>query len=124
MIHQARSKGLYDALQIGEIESTLPALGAFDVLVAADVLIYIGALDGLFAAAAAALSPGGLLALTTEHLPGEGWRLQPSGRYAHSAAVIATLAARSGLSIVASAVEPIRQERGQWLDGGLYVLRR
>ncbi|MFT5680550.1 MAG: putative TPR repeat methyltransferase [Myxococcota bacterium] len=121
MIAQARSKGHYDALHVGDIESILPTVGVLDLLVAADVVIYIGDLDGLFAAAAAALAPDGLLALTTEHTDGEGWCLLPSGRYAHSREAITALAETHGLIVLCAVVEPIRQERGVWLDGGLYV---
>ncbi len=122
MIAQARRKGCYDALHVGDIEGLLGDLGELDLLVAADVLIYIGDLSGIFAAAAAALAPGGIFALTTEHTDGEGWRLLPSGRYAHSHEAITRLAQAHGLTLLRSAVEPIRQERGVWLDGGLYVL--
>lgn len=122
MIARAEEKGRYDALYVGDIEALLPTLGAQDLLVAADVVIYIGDLSGLFAQAAASLAPGGLLALTTEHTGDEGWRLLPSGRYAHSAAAIAALAEAHGLAVLRAEVAPIRQERGVWLDGGLYVL--
>ena len=125
MVNQARQKGLYDALHVGEIEAVLPALGGgFSLLVAADVLIYVGDLSGLFAAVAEALAPGGLFALTTEHLDGEGWRLLESGRYAHSHATIAGLAESVGLTVRASSVEPIRKEHGAWIDGELFVLQR
>ncbi|MDG1484449.1 MAG: tetratricopeptide repeat protein [Myxococcota bacterium] len=123
MIAQAERKGHYDALHLGDIEAVLATLGAQDLLVATDVVIYIGDLSGLFAQAAASLVPGGLLALTTEHIDGEGWRLLSSGRYAHSATAIAVLAEAHGLVVLREAVAPIRQERGAWLDGGLYVLR-
>lgn len=123
MLAHAERKGHYDALHLGDLEEVLATLGAQDLLVATDVVIYIGDLSGLFAQAAASLAPGGLLALTTEHIDGAGWRLLPSGRYAHSAAVISALAKAHGLLVLREAVVPIRQERGAWLDGGLYVLR-
>ncbi len=122
MLAQAERKECYDALHVGDIEALLPALGSQDLLVATDVVIYIGELSGLFAQAAASLAPGGLLALTTEHTDGEGWCLLPSGRYAHSTAAITALAEAHGLAVLRAAVAPIRQERGVWLDGGLYVL--
>ena len=123
MIAQAERKGHYDALHVGDIEDVLATLGAQDLLVATDVVIYIGDLSGLFTQAAASLAPSGLLALTTEHIDGEGWRLLPSGRYAHSTAAISALAEAHGMVVLREAIAPIRQERGVWLDGGLYVLR-
>ena len=49
---------LYDRLDVAEIEAWLrgpAARGGFDLVLAADVLVYIGALDGVFRAVAAAM---------------------------------------------------------------------
>ncbi len=60
-----REKQVYDELVKGELTGYLRQHpGAFDVIVSADTLVYFGALDEVFAAAAAALRPGGLLIFT------------------------------------------------------------
>src|SRR5438067_2541231 len=72
MIDQARSRGVYDRLDVGDLVATLRnAPRSFDLLVAADVFVYVGDLAPAFEAAAAALRPGGLLAFTVEAGPGD-----------------------------------------------------
>ena len=63
MIAKARERGVYDALVVGDAAALLrrqpPA--AFDLIVAADSLVYIGDLAPLFAAVATALTADGLV---------------------------------------------------------------
>jgi predicted TPR repeat methyltransferase len=73
---------------------------AFDVIVSADALVYFGDLEGVVAAAAAALRPNGLLVFTLEHAGGAvdgGYRLELHGRYSHGRAYVERLLARCGL---------------------------
>jgi len=46
--------------------------------------IYFGEVNPVFKAAATAIRPGGLLAFSTESGPDAGYRLLPSGRFAHA----------------------------------------
>ena len=87
MLAQAKARGCYDELLADELTHHLqerPA--AYDLIVAADTLNYFGVLDDVFASAAAALRPGGLLAFTLEQgsAADTDWSLQPHGRYCHS----------------------------------------
>jgi len=80
MLAKAAERGDYDALTQAEAEAFLRASPAsFDLIFSSDVLIYFGDLVALFEAAAQALTPGGVLAISTE-LGETGWSLLPSAR--------------------------------------------
>ena len=74
MIAKARERGIYDRLAVGEAAAMLRSQpsGVFDLVVAADMLVYVGDLKPLFAATSAALAVGGLFAFSVETHDGEG----------------------------------------------------
>ena len=125
MLVQARQRGVYDELHAAEIESWLRGAdaGAYDVVVAADVFIYIGALEGVFREVARVLRAGGWFAFSTEECAAGDYALQPSGRYAQSLAYVGRLA---GESFAVAVAEPavIRTEAGTPLAGRLVLLQR
>lgn len=121
MLAKAAERGGYDALVRSEAVDFLKQHPAsFDLIVAADVLIYFGDLTALFAAAAEALVPGGLLAVSTE-LGETGWKLLPTARYAHGDDYIASA---RGFQIVARHEIALRRETTSMTVGCLYVLER
>ena len=98
MVGLAGASGAYDELRVGEIVAAMDAeRQTYDLIVAADVLVYFGSLDELFRAMARALRPGGLAGLTVERHDGDGHALRPSGRYAHSSDYLRVTAGRAGL---------------------------
>ncbi len=124
MLEQAAKRGVYDALDCEELTVFLRhGRAPFHLIVAADVLIYFGDLGSVFSAAASALKSGGLFACSTEWQAGEGYRLQPSGRFAHAPGyVLAT--ASAAFEAVTSVETTIRLEARQRLLGNLFVFRR
>ncbi|MFX5180190.1 hypothetical protein ABTC53_19935, partial [Acinetobacter baumannii] len=85
---------LYDRLVKADLVPFLeqhPA--AFDLAVAGDVFVYVGALPAVFAGLALAVRPGGHAAFSVEHDEGGGVALRPSGRFAHGAAHVEAAAA-------------------------------
>jgi predicted TPR repeat methyltransferase len=125
MIERAQERGLYDHLAVADITAALSKYqAAFDLLLAADVFIYVGALEGVFTAAAAALRPNSLFAFTVETADGDGFVLQSSYRYAHSLSYLRKLAATHGFSeeIVRPAV--LRKEGQGQINGHIIVLRK
>ena len=106
----------------------------WDVLAAADVLVYIGDLDPLFGAARRALRAGGQFAFSVEVLEqggaqagvalasGNDYALRPSGRYAHAAAYLQELAARHGFALRALDRCTLRQDSGVDVAGMLAVM--
>jgi len=125
MLEEASGKHVYDHLVGGELVAYLATQSeCFDLIVAADVFIYIGDLSGVFDGARRALRPGGLFAFSTEASANEDARLQQSLRYAHSAAYLQGLAADTGWFVVSITPHVLREEDGQGVPGHLTVLRR
>jgi predicted TPR repeat methyltransferase len=125
MLAQARVHGVYDELCVREIGEWLAdaASGHFDVVVAADVFIYIGELEGVFREVARTLRPGGWFAFSIEETADAAYTLQHSGRFAQSQAYIARLA-EGKFAEVAAEPTVIRKESGAALPGRLYVMRK
>ncbi len=126
MLDKARQTTVYDELIQGDLVATLAALPEpAGVAFAADVFIYLGDLAGVFAAATAALQPGGLLAFSVESCDdASDFLLGPTRRYAHSQAYLRRMADSHGLRVESTRPCVIRQERGQDVAGLLTVLRR
>ncbi|MFM2130041.1 MAG: hypothetical protein RL477_1587 [Pseudomonadota bacterium] len=125
MLSKARDRGIYNRLSNSEVTRFLKGnKGAYDIVTAADVLIYIGDVTALFAAAAAALRPGGLLAISAELGKSGSYALTISGRYSHNPAWLRGLAAKNGLSVVAEAKKGLRYEMGEPVPGYYAVLRK
>jgi predicted TPR repeat methyltransferase len=120
MLEQARARDCYDRLEESELLAWMRSNPAsrFDLVVAADVLIYIGALEEVFSEIARVTRPGGLFAFSVEDCQGAGWLLQESGRYAHSRACVRRLAAAYGFTVAVDRPQPIRKP----IIGRLYVL--
>ncbi len=128
MLTRSRERGVYDDLvQADAVEFLAAAPAGFDLVVAADVLIYIGDPEPLFAALQHAMRRG-LFALTVEVCDdtpaGPGWQLLPSLRYAHVPAQLLTLARQKGFEPVTVEYGPVRHDQGQPVDGLYVVLQR
>ena len=128
MLDRSRTTGVYDRLEQADAAQFLAASSErFDLVVAADVLIYIGDPGPLFAAAQRAMQRG-LFAFTVEAADdgdtGPGWRLLPSLRYAHSRPHLLRLAQAHGFEPVLVEQAPVRHEQGRAVDGVYLVLRR
>lgn len=123
MLQQARARGLYAELEATDLVDYLQSTTRrYDAVAAADVFIYVGALDEVFAGVARVLEPGGLFAFSVERADdAEGVVLRPSLRYAHDERGLRALAARHGFEV--RAVEPgaIRDDQRRPIEG-LYLL--
>ena len=128
MLDRAAPRAVYDELVKAELVRFLverPA--AFDVLVSADTLIYFGELAAMFAAAHAALRPGGTLVFTLEALEDADdadFRLTESGRYAHALPGLRARLGAAGFAAPAiSSITP-RMESARAVAGWLVTVRR
>ncbi len=125
MLDRARARGIYDDLAEADLASYFRAHRAgFDLIVAADVLCYIGDLDDVFAAAADALRPGGRFVLSVEAGDAPGYALSGSGRYVHAPAYVRETAAAAGLREILSRTDRLRTEYGAPVTGYLCVLEK
>ena len=124
MLEQAARKAIYDTLVREDLTAfLLRSPRQFDLIVAADLMIYFGNLTSLFAAAATALRPAGLFALSTESWSGEGYRLFPSGRFAHGPQYV-RLTAERDFEEVYHAETTIRLEATGRVPGNIFIFRR
>lgn len=122
MLEKARARNCYDALSDEDIVHWLghaPA-GAFDLVLAADVFIYVGDLAAVFAGVARALAPGGLFAFSLESADGADFTLLPSGRYAHARHYVHRLGTRHGLTEAESFDSRIRGD----IQGRVVILQK
>ena len=127
MLDRAAARGVYDALAREEIVAHLRSTGErYDLLVAADVFIYVGALGPVFEGAARVLAREGVFAFTTEAARDESDDvvLLTSLRYAHSERHLRELAAQQGLAVVSVVRAPLRREQEREIAGIYVVLRR
>jgi len=127
MLERARALGVYDRLEHAEVVAWLGAnRERFDLIVCADVFIYIGDLAPLFAEVGRALAPGGVFCFSAELAARESddFSLQPSLRYTHSERYLRGLASRNGFSVARLLQAPIRQEQRQAIDGLYCYLTR
>jgi predicted TPR repeat methyltransferase len=123
MIAKAEEKAVYDKLLIADVTKTLvSSTDRYDLVVCADVLIYVGALEVLFEAVAARVNAGARFIFSTELLEDGDLKLQSSGRFAHSDAYVRRCADDVQLSVTIGEPIQLRMERGQWIPGNLYVL--
>jgi len=125
MIEEARRKTLYDALIVAPIDVALQEMevGSVSLLLAADVLVYIGDLAPLFSAAGRALAPGGLFAFTLQKAT-EAYTLGADLRFAHAPEYIHRVAQDAGLAIALLEPAKVRDDEGAEGIGLVVVARR
>lgn len=126
MLQRARARNVYDELVKAELQAYLADhANEFDVIISADTLVYFGALADLFDAACRALIPRGLLVFTVEeaHDVGDGYRINPHGRYSHEHNYVRETMALAGFEVEAIDAAELRMEGGKPV-GGLVVTGR
>jgi len=123
MLAEARRKSTYDRLEKAELVEFLGrARGIADLVVAADVFNYVGALGPALSAVRTALLPRGMLAFSLEtHDGSEPVRLGAAMRFQH--AVQPTLAELGARGFAVAVAEPcvVRMDRGLPVDGMIVV---
>lgn len=125
MVELARARSLYSVVEAGELVSWLSEQrdATADLIVAADVFVYVGELGPLFAQAARVLVAAGRFAFSVEGGgAGVGYSLDPTGRYTHADGYVTSLAVANGFRIAHASAETIRTERSVPVPGRLYAL--
>lgn len=136
MLKQAEKSGLYHQLIHGDIIECLKPSADTDLILAADVLIYLGDLSSLFSHAFDALKQGGLFAFSTESCANidiknndikrneASWLLATSGRYQHSADYIHSLTEKCNFTLLHRTECHLRLEKNQPVEGMIYILQK
>jgi predicted TPR repeat methyltransferase len=102
MIEEARKKGVYDRLAVGDVAEFLTGEleRSAHLVIAADVFAYIADFAEICAAVARVLVPAGLFGFTVETHDGEGAIVGAKMRYAHGADFVRGAVAEAGLTLL------------------------
>ncbi|MBA8831721.1 MULTISPECIES: class I SAM-dependent DNA methyltransferase [Rhizobium] len=133
MLAKAAEKRVYNSLAQADLSLAPELSGVFadaprhraDLVTAADVLMYLGNLESVFAIVGELAASGADIAFSVEDAgDGEGFHLAPSLRYAHSESYVRMLLARHGLQILATVKSVIRKDGGKPVSGILFLTRK
>jgi predicted TPR repeat methyltransferase len=125
MIEEARRRGLYNELIVGDFETVLAAPGpSYDLILSGDALVYLGDLAPTFAGVTKRLVPGGVFLFTCEANEGDGWELTGVNRFRHSQRYLRGAAERARLAWLELVECTPRQEGGVPVAGFVVALRK
>lgn len=125
MIAKARESGIYNSLAVADLEAALADNGAtYDLILAADTLVYLGDLAPTFLGAAARLKPDGFFLFTVERSEGEGFELGPKRRWRHSESYLRKQAAAVHLDVAGLMTCTPRNEAKAPVQGFAVALHR
>jgi predicted TPR repeat methyltransferase len=128
MVEKALASGFYHEshLHAGDavafLQGALPE--SFDLLMAADVVVYMGDLSAFFTAAQHVMAADAMFAFTVQSAVGEGFAIGPDLRYHHSEGYLRTTAAAAGLMIRLMRPCVTRIDAGKPVAGVVVVLER
>ena len=119
MLERAAALGVYDELVQADLVAHLGTTERrHDLVVAADVFIYVGELAPVFEGVARVLEVGGSFCFSVEEATGDhDLVLLPSLRYAHSERMVRALGGRFGFEIAACNRQAIREHQGVPVPG-------
>ena len=123
MVEKARARGIYDGLSVADIESGFGA-SLYDLVLAADTLVYLGDLDAAMHAVAGALKADGFFLFTVEAKEGEGFELGSKRRWSHSERYLRDMAERHGFDVAGLLTCVPRMEANAAVNGFAVALRK
>jgi len=125
MLDKAREKNIYDELLEADLAIAIANYqNEFDLIIAADTLVYFGDLTAIFRAAQLALHKEGLLAFSLEVGTVRGYQLEQTGRYTHSQLYVEVLAEQFGFKPLTIKKIQGRLQQGEPVDGSLFIYKR
>lgn len=126
LLKKALDKGLYDHLEaVGAVNYLGRGTSLFDVILATDILIYVGALEAVFTGINKRLKPAGLFAFTVEKQPGRDYTMGDNGRFSHNPDYILDLCQQNAFTPLIQHDTIIRKNRqGYDVEGSLFVIQK
>ena len=125
MLEKARARNLYQRLECSDVLAMMRGeqASSYDLVISSDVFVYIGELGEIASEVMRLLRPGGFFAFSVEALgalPQSDeceYRLQETGRYAHSVKYLARLASTNGFLVQEMAAAQLRMDHGKPING-------
>lgn len=126
MLNKAKERNIYTELVTSGIEQYFESSDATpDIIISADVFVYIGDLANIFSAASKAMNEGGYFVFSTEDTKDAGqFLLKDSGRFAHNEQYIRTLAQTCNFTFIENLETVIRYDANKPIHGQVYLLKR
>lgn len=125
MIAKTKARGIYRELIVGDIETVLAQFpSTYDLVLAADTVVYIGDLAILMREVEKKISDGGYFLFTAEKKDGVGFELSPKRRWRHSEAYLRDVVEHAGFDISGFVACVPRSEAGVAVDGFAVALSK
>ncbi|WP_298260111.1 methyltransferase domain-containing protein [Bradyrhizobium sp.] len=123
MIGKARETGLYAELEVNDMLEGLRARpeACFDLVLAADAMVYVADLAPLLTEIRRVLADGGLVAFTLERNAGDGVIIGEGLRYAHGVNYVRASLAAAGLKLSQLEQQSFRTENNEPVPGLVVV---
>ncbi|KZL19232.1 Trans-aconitate 2-methyltransferase [Pseudovibrio axinellae] len=128
MVEIADEKEIYDDLYVGEVVEFLKVDEdeRWDLIVATDVLPYMGELEEFFAGVASNIAQKGVFAFSSETQPADVLGTQQFAvgkyhRFAHAESYIRDLLAKNNFSVLDLSPITVRSEQGEPVPGHLVI---
>lgn len=125
MIEIAQQKNIYRHLYVADITSHLETnITHYDLILSADVFVYMGDLEKIFRLISRCMSPEGLLAFSVQTLDKGSYLLGNDHRYAHSRSYIEYCAENARLAHLSSEETVLRMDGGNPIRGMVFLYRK
>lgn len=124
MLEKARALNVYEQLAQGDLVAHLQSTSQrYDLVLSADVFIYVGDLEPVFAGVSRVIERAGVFCFSVEESGDEhGFVLNAHQRYAHSERYVRELAGRHGFEVVKVLCHPIREDQREPIPGMYFYL--
>ena len=124
VLEKARALGVYEQLVRGDLVAHLRGTPqTYDLVLSADVFIYVGDLEPVFAGASRVMNRGGVFCFSVEYAGDEQtFQLTTQQRYAHSERYVRQLAERHAFETVKMLRHAIREDQREPIAGLYFYL--
>jgi predicted TPR repeat methyltransferase len=128
MVDIAGESDLYDELYVGDVVAFVQEIedeAPWDLIVATDVLPYLGGVEELFAGVRRVSAPGAVFAFSTELLEGDGqtFTVGPHQRFHHAIAYLTRELDAAGFALIHVQDITVRHEEGEPQPGHLVIAK-
>jgi len=124
MIEKAQEKKIYDKLTTGDFFEIFQEVNSrYDLVVAADVFIYMGNLKPVISLMRKICTQGAYVVFSLEHHNGKTFVLHDNGCYAHPPSYVEKIAQEKGFTLKLRQRANLRKEKGRWVEGDIYIFR-